>query len=174
MTGARDDHRISLLPFDTCDPSDEIAWLPEAWAAIDGRKLDASAPSAVGNLAEAARLRWVDTHIDRIEVLPHGFAGVIIWEAKQLEMVIRGLAIRRDLRNLGYGAEAVERLEAWWPGHRFATAIPRFNGLAVYFWLRVGFRPFRDEEDRARTRDPDFLWMLRSAPPGASAAMSDP
>jgi hypothetical protein len=123
---------------------------------------------------EAVKLRWHGTRIDRIDIAPDAFAGVIIWEESQSEIVIRGLTIRRDRRNLGYGAEAVERLEASHPDQRFAAAIPRYNGLAIYFWLRVGYRPVRRDEDRERCHDQEYLWMRRSAPTAISGAMSDP
>jgi hypothetical protein len=175
MTEVPDGHwRISLSPFDACDPQEEITWLPEAWAAIDGRKPDAHAPSTATNLIEAAGRRWPDARIDRIDIAPRDFAGYIIWETTQREIAIRGVSIRRDQRNLGYGGEAVEWLEASWPDCRFVAAVPRKNGLAVYFWLRVGFRPVREDENQARSRDPDFLWMLRAEPATTTAVTSDP
>jgi GNAT superfamily N-acetyltransferase len=175
MTDNDDDAwRVSLAPLDGCDPPADIPWLPEAWCAIDGRKPDADAPSTFAELLEAAERRWSNAHTDRIDVVSRGFGGFMVWEAKGREIVIRGLAMRRDWRDLGYGGEAVEWLEASWPNRRFIAAIPRFNGLAVYFWLRVGFRPVREDEDRERTHDPDSLWMLRSAPSGATAATLDP
>ncbi|MGD9891468.1 MAG: hypothetical protein AB7R89_15390 [Dehalococcoidia bacterium] len=169
-----DGRRVSLSPLDVCDEAGAGVWLPEAWAAIEGRKPETSEPSTVTGLIEAVKLRWRDATIDRIEIAPHVFSGFTIWEDRHSEVVIRGLAIHRDQRNLGYGGEAVEWLETSSPNRRFVAAIPRQNGLAVYFWLRVGFRPFRADEDRERSHDPDFLWMLRSAPPATTAAMSDP
>ena len=175
MTGrGPDDWRVSLSPLDACDPPGEVAWLPEAWSAIDGRRFDTPAPTTVAGLIDAVKLRWHKARIDRIDIAPDVFAGFIVWEETPSEIVIRGLAIRRDRRDLGYGAEAVERLEVSRPARRFSAAIPRSNGLAVYFWLRVGFRPIREDEDRERSHDQDCLWMLRSAPTNVSGAMPDP
>lgn len=174
MTANADDRRVSLAPFDGCDPSGDIPWLPEAWSAIDGLRPDSDAPSTIAGLLAAIDQRWPEARVDRIDVVPDGFGGVIAFEAARDEVVIRALAIRRDRRNLGYGGEAVERLEASWPERRFVAAVPRYNGLAIYFWLRVGFRPVRLDEDRKRTHDPDFLWMLRAEPTDASGARSDP
>ena len=166
--------RVALSPLDNCDPPGEVAWLPEAWSAIDGRRPDAFVPATVTGLIEAANARWREARVDRIDIAPEAFTGFIAWEEMQSEVVIRGLTIRRDRRNLGYGAEAVEWLEASRPKRRFIAAIPRSNGLAIYFWLRVGFRPVREDEDRERSHDQEYLWMLRSAPPAISGATSDP
>lgn len=175
MTGAGDDRwRVALSPLSACDHSAEIAWLAEAWAAIDGQKPKPISPSTIGGLIEAVTLRWYGADIERIDVAPRGFAGFVIWEEWPSEIVIRGLAVRRDRRNLGYGAEAVERLAASRPAHVITAAIPRFNGLAVYFWLRVGFRPVREDEDRARSHDLDYLWMLRATATEINGGMSDP
>jgi GNAT superfamily N-acetyltransferase len=83
---------------------------------------------------------------------------------------ILALAVRRPLRNLGYGAEAVEELEQQEPAGAYLAAVPRTNGLAIYFWLRVGYRPLRVEEDRERARDPATLWMHRASGQGSVAS----
>jgi hypothetical protein len=86
-------------------------------------------------------------------------------------VVIDALAIRAGLRNLGYGAEAVYCLEATYPDAQVYAAIPRFNGLALYFWLRVGYRPVRLDEDPAMVHDPRRLWVVSGLTPGASGAL---
>jgi|GEM_PF-1112083 len=57
---------------------------------------------------------------------------------------ITELAVRPDVRNLGYGSEAVfalEALAATAGGRQGVALVPRANGLAIYFWLRIGYRP---------------------------------
>jgi hypothetical protein len=175
MTGLGNDRRrVALSLFDTCDPSSVIAWLAEAWAAIDGKKPISSSPTTIVGLIEAVKARWHDAQIECIDVSTGELTGFIMWEDGPSEIVIRGLSIRRDRRDLGYGTEAVEWLAASRPDLDVAAAIPRHNGLAVYFWLRVGFRPVREDEDRARSHDPEHLWMFRAAAGGISGGMSDP
>lgn len=57
-------------------------------------------------------------------------------------LTIVALAIAPAHRNLGFGAEAVYAAEAQ---HKRAAGsralVPIGNGLALYFWLRVGYRP---------------------------------
>jgi hypothetical protein len=57
----------------------------------------------------------------------------------------------------------VESLEDLHPARTYLAASPRANGLAVYFWLRTGYRPVRDDEVPALVRDPDHLWMIRAS-----------
>jgi GNAT superfamily N-acetyltransferase len=59
------------------------------------------------------------------------------------------LAVRPDMRGRGYGAEAagllLNRLRR--EGVRTVRALaPEGNGLAVYFWFRMGFRPEKATE----------------------------
>jgi len=60
------------------------------------------------------------------------------------------LAIEPALRGWGYGSEAVRLLEehslreGW--GNSFQAEVPAHNGLNLYFWLRLGYRPVRTED----------------------------
>jgi len=49
-------------------------------------------------------------------------------------------------RGWGYGSEAVRLFEARQKATRFLAEIDPLNGLALYFWLRLGYRPARSEE----------------------------
>jgi GNAT superfamily N-acetyltransferase len=55
------------------------------------------------------------------------------------------IAVADGRRGFGYGSEAVRALEAWSEkAHKvtsFLAEIDPRNGLALYFWLRVGYRP---------------------------------
>jgi hypothetical protein len=84
---------------------------------------------------------------------------------------IEGLAIAATERNLGYGAEAVYELENRYPGVRLLAGVPLTNGLAIYFWLRVGYRPLFPETfplmpDGSRFFDEsERIWMERGGLP---------
>jgi GNAT superfamily N-acetyltransferase len=83
-------------------------------------------------------------------------------------LLYSALTVRADGRNLGYGQEMVIALEAaYGQGCAVAAAaVPRTNGLAVYFWLRAGYRPVHGRAFRHLTMlTPGPLWMLRELPP---------
>lgn len=158
--------RLSLRPFANGDNDGLVDWLPEAWAAVDARKLDSDEPVTATALRTALDARWPGGQLGIVEIVGPGVGGFVVWREEVSGagpiVAIRALAVRREQRNLGYGVETVDRLEEDLAGTRLAAAVPRRNGLAVYFWLRAGFRPFRSDEDLQRTRDPDHLWMIRS------------
>jgi RimJ/RimL family protein N-acetyltransferase len=59
-------------------------------------------------------------------------------------------AVARGQRGWGYGSEAVRLLEAEaarkWEAQRFRVTVDARNGLGLYFWLRLGYRPARPDE----------------------------
>jgi GNAT superfamily N-acetyltransferase len=152
---------------DAMDP-----WLSEAIAAVQGRAI-AEAPSVTlaaltASLSGRERLHVVVGLPPAEETnVPIGLT-VTATEAGQ-PMVIRALAIRDSKRNLGYGAEAVYELEDYSPHSGLAAHIPASNGLAVYFWLRAGFRPAFPERINYRLQENRFfasvapVWMRRDA-----------
>jgi RimJ/RimL family protein N-acetyltransferase len=60
-------------------------------------------------------------------------------------MVIPFIALARDYRGWGYGSEAVRLVEEWAVREeiaaRFRAEVDVHNGLGLYFWLRLGYRP---------------------------------
>jgi RimJ/RimL family protein N-acetyltransferase len=60
------------------------------------------------------------------------------------------IAVARGQRGWGYGSEAVWLLEAEaarkWEAQRFRANVDARNGLGLYFWLRLGYRPARPGE----------------------------
>ena len=74
---------------------------------------------------------------------------------------ISAIALAPGQRGWGYGSEAVRALEASLaPGvGRFLTRVPVTNGLGVYFWLRLGYRPAHAVEVTAA--EEDTLAMVR-------------
>jgi len=86
------------------------------------------------------------------------------------------LAIDARWRAFGYGGAAVPLLEqaAHQAGAQLALApLPPDNGVALYFWLRLGYTPLRsvavDPDDRPKGVAPDALWMQRPLDPLRSA-----
>ena len=56
------------------------------------------------------------------------------------------IAVARGQRGWGYGSEAVRLLEAEAKAQRFRATVDARNGLGLYFWLRLGYRPARPDE----------------------------
>ena len=169
--------RVALRPFAPGDDAAVGPWLAEAVAAIDGSRTAAGMPSDVAGLEAYVCQRWPGALCAAVVVPALGVAGLLVWRAEAGERaatVILALAVRHDARNVGYGAEAVELLEAANPDARFLAAVPRSNGLALYFWLRVGYRPLALAEDPVRTRDEVYLWLVRASGDAVNDARSDP
>jgi len=53
----------------------------------------------------------------------------------------RFLALAKGLRGWGYGSEAVTLIEESGRAQRFAAEVYAGNGLGLFFWLRMGYRP---------------------------------
>jgi len=56
------------------------------------------------------------------------------------------IAVARVWRGWGYSSEAVRLLEAEAKAERFRANVDARNGLGLYFWLRLGYRPARPDE----------------------------
>lgn len=60
-------------------------------------------------------------------------------------LAITAIEISREERGWGYGSEVVRGLERWARKQRlagrFAAAVEPDDGLGLYFWLRLGYRP---------------------------------
>ena len=61
-------------------------------------------------------------------------------------VTVEFIALAAGQRGWGYGSEAVRQLEERHKGARFLAQIDPRNGLALYFWLRLGYRPARASE----------------------------
>ncbi|HEY7295137.1 MAG TPA: GNAT family N-acetyltransferase [Dehalococcoidia bacterium] len=98
--------------------------------------------------------------------------GFLTYQLDGVQCTIGELAVRPELRNLGYGSEAVLALErqAAAAGARSSVAlVPILNGLAIYFWLRIGYRPRYPAPERI----PGLTLMVRElvaqAAPGSGS-----
>jgi len=56
-------------------------------------------------------------------------------------LTVRDIVVGEGWRGWGYGSEAVWLLEAEAQAERFRADVEAGNGLALYFWLRLGYRP---------------------------------
>jgi predicted N-acetyltransferase YhbS len=166
--------RVSLRLLQPDDAAAIEPWLAEAVAAVDGVRPGPGTPATLAAFGATVSARWPGAAIEVVITEEHGPIGLIVHRVAKPDgpgkatLLIGALAVRAGLRNLGYGAEAVVRLEEMYPGATVCAAIPRFNGLAIYFWLRVGYRPVRLDEDAELARDPERLWMVRGVSPSAS------
>lgn len=166
--------RVALRPLRPEDAPAVEPWLAEAVAAIDGVRPTAATPASLSAFREVAAGRWPGAAIDVIIADRHGVNGLLVWRIRSASsragpaVEIDALAIRAGLRNLGYGAEAVLCLEAVHPSATMLAAVPRLNGLAIYFWLRMGYRPVRLDEEATLARDGERLWMVRGFNPSGT------
>ena len=56
------------------------------------------------------------------------------------------IALAAGRRGWGYGSEAVRLLEGEAKAKRFLARVDERNGLGLYFWLRLGYRPAGPDE----------------------------
>ena len=74
----------------------------------------------------------------------------------------RFLALAKGLRGWGYGSEAVRLIEESRRAQRFVGEVSAGNGLGLFFWLRMGYRPAAPGELPQRERGPeDKIAMMR-------------
>ncbi len=145
-----------------------LPWLAEAVAAIAGRGTPPEEIHTLDGLCIAWDRRY-PSGATLLGTLADGEPLGVMRLRERLDgrLVIDALAVRADQRNLGYGQELVIVAEEQ---HGDATAlaaagVPRNNGLAVYFWLRAGYRPaFPDTDRLAAVLGPQRLWMTRPLP----------
>jgi hypothetical protein len=170
MSRATTASRVRLRPFAPDDAAAVQPWLAEAVAAQGALKPAAETPATLPALHAWAAARWPDGTLLAVEVDGLGAAGFVVWTDlpplagwNEPARVITALATRREARNFGYGAEVVYRLEEARPGVLWLAATPRFNGLSIYFWLRVGYRPVGVDLDATRATDPACFWLVRAA-----------
>ncbi len=151
--------RLSLLPPDA--PA-EMPWL-------DG----ALSPEWDLDDFEAARRESLGVLISDEDGTPMGLALVRMDTPSPGDAIIAFLAMQPERRYRGLGGEAglaVERLVRDRLGVRCVyVGVPEGRGLAVYFWLRLGFRPLSIAEAPNAPlgltgESLPGIWMVRDAP----------
>ncbi|HZP25558.1 MAG TPA: GNAT family N-acetyltransferase [Dehalococcoidia bacterium] len=150
------DARVALRRTSDADLELIAGWYGEALA------------TATGAADAGARLQGPEilaiTLPDRDE--PAGVLEFAIGEPAQGWLQVRFIAIERSLRGWGYGSEAMRLLEDLARrragGRRFWAHIRPANGLNVYFWLRLGYRPALPDDGLPHPAD--GLVMVYEAP----------
>lgn len=115
-------------------------WFGDAWLDMYGRpaeRIGRQPPNSLGWLEAPAP--GTEARLVVCDGEPIGFLALRC-EAERLTLT--ALAIAPARRNRGLGAEAVYAAESLVPaGGPCQALVPIGNGLAIYFWLRIGYRP---------------------------------
>lgn len=151
--------QISLTRIRT-DAAD-APWLEEAAQAIAGR----GDPCPLNARLESGDAGyWIRAETPNGPELVGALSGRIVGE----RAVWTWLAAAAQWRHYGFGGAAVPLFEraAQQSGAREALVpLPRDNGVALYFWLRLGYVPARSpslaEDDLPPGIAPDAVWMRR-------------
>ena len=143
-----------LRPLRESDIEGLLSWLPDA-ARAAGCKAWSNAAS-------------VSTAIERDDVLVAGDSGAFLHvecgEPQSGAARVRFLAVDPSQRRLGLGGRVAlaleERLRG--PAEKIYVTVPSDIGLALYFWLRLGYRPLTQQEWPARPKREPSVWMVRT------------
>jgi RimJ/RimL family protein N-acetyltransferase len=161
--------RIWLRPFGDADPSAIEPWFKGA-AAIAYGQTEAGDRTLQGEIEDARKdgagdflvIAW------REDPMPLGVLGYRVGYPEARWLTIGFIAMAPGERGRGCGSEAVRLLEKWAireaVAERFRANVSIANGLGLYFWLRLGYRPASAEEfDWQRDEVRDKMPMVRSA-----------
>jgi RimJ/RimL family protein N-acetyltransferase len=81
--------------------------------------------------------------VERID--DNGPIGIVEYKPTDGWMTVRFIGLAKAYRGWGYGSEALRLLEEWAAldrlAERFRAEVDAHNGLGLYFWLRLGYRP---------------------------------
>ena len=135
-------NRVLLRPFSRDDPEAIERWYEEAArAAFEGRRLEELQSEASG---ETAWLLAVERENEDNPI------GLLEYDVRDGWLRVPFIALAKPYRGWGYGSEAVCLLEEWAVcskiAGRFQAEIHVRNGLGLYFWLRLGYRPAGGDE----------------------------
>jgi GNAT superfamily N-acetyltransferase len=152
--------RVAIRPLDDGDWTALETWYDEAAKmAFEGRSLERLRGQAGDKTRRLLALNLPN------EEEP---IGLLEYEARKEALMVPFIALAKAYRGWGYGSEAVRLLEEWAAreriAKRFRATIDIRNGLGLYFWLRLGYRPaaageFHWPSDNAR----DMMPMVRIA-----------
>jgi GNAT superfamily N-acetyltransferase len=142
----------------------DATWLEEAAQAIAGR----AAPCRLQDRLDDGDQGWWISGDGQLVGALSGKLAPTEFQGESLALVWTWLAIDARWRAFGYGGASVPLLEqaAQRLGATIAFApLPPDNGVAMYFWLRLGYTPLRsvslDSSDWPSGVAPDALWMQR-------------
>jgi GNAT superfamily N-acetyltransferase len=98
--------------------------------------------------------------------------GIVEYAVKGDWLTVAFIALAKGRRGWGYGSEAVRRLEAWVVregiAQRFRAEVDMRNGLGLYFWLRLGYRPHPASTNDGR----GIMTMVREVETGTGEGWS--
>jgi len=134
--------RVSLRPIGDGDLAAIEPWLSEAVAA-------AGIPHPLPLSRGAGEGRSVDPPLGVVLVVEriddNGPIGIVEYKPTDGWMTVRFIGLAKAYRGWGYGSEALRLLEEWAAldrlAERFRAEVDVHNGLGLYFWLRLGYRP---------------------------------
>ncbi len=146
---------LELRPLHQADLAPLAAWLPRA-AADAG----CAAWEAEDALCKAVAKQNVLTGA---EGAPESFLAYEIDTPQRNAAWVRLLAVAPGRRRLGIGQRAVLALEERLAGSisRLYVLVPAKLGLALYFWLRLGYRPLTQREWPTQPEAGPAVWMVR-------------
>jgi hypothetical protein len=149
--------RTTLSPLAAADLPAIEPWWAEAAATVRGNTAQGDA-DGLGELLAGSDTTLVIARAG--ERAPIGLLAYALPAKGWLEFRLVALAAGR--RGFGHGSEAVREVEASWPASRFAADVHAANGLGLYFWLRLGYRPAAPGELPWREREPgDMITLVR-------------
>ena len=132
------------------------SWIAEAVTAVSGGSSPAAAPVTWQEFRQRLTPSQAVLVVTR-DLRPVGFA---VFRGGKAAVRLDAIAIAADKRNLGLGTDAVLALEQRFTGRPLLAGVPPANGLAIYFWLRAGYRPIYPRPTTAALAS-DRLWMRR-------------
>jgi GNAT superfamily N-acetyltransferase len=83
------------------------------------------------------------------------------WGQEQNLVHILSVMIAPELRGWGFGSEAVELAEGQYPSSSFVARVDPKDGLNLYFWLRLGYRPAGRESPVCTPSADGMITMIR-------------
>ena len=162
--------RVVLREYQVEDRETIVSWLGEAVASAGfSEPLQPPSGAQLGPSAgdgQPPRGRLLVLVIERVG--ESGPVGLLEGQLADRCLIVSFIAMAKAFRGWGYGSEAVRKVEEWLINEglarSFTTEVPARNGLGLYFWLRLGYRPERPGEDSWRwAREPDRMRMVRHA-----------
>jgi len=141
-------------------------WLAEAERAVLGTGAVAQATCALrGRLEAGDTVYWVSAE----HAGTHAVVGAAAARLDEDALVWTWLAVGETWRAFGYGGVAValvERAARRLGATQARVRVPASNGVALYFWLRLGYRPVRRQYASAAmgAGEPERMagtWMVR-------------
>ena len=129
--------RVALRPVAADDIAAIEDWWTEAAATVRGVR----EPVAVGELQHMVDEAGCETLVIAKADEPAPIGLLVYRLAVDGWLEVRFLALAHGLRGWGYGSEAVRLIEESGRGQRFVARVSGRNGLGLYFWLRMGYRP---------------------------------